>query len=479
MENGTVLSVFLKKVMDENLGMIIVFDDEGEIIYLNEAMKKEVEYAQGEADIRKIFVSLIPEDMSIPEFMEQKGCETAETVVYRKNNTCFSAIVRGSRIEGDSVYNVFSVLNTQYETYAQQELAKVDNSIKEAMKARNEFVANITHELRTPLNGIKGHVRDLEGKEEDAGRKRTMGIILKCCENMEHIISNLLDFSKIEAGKFEINESPFDFRESIQHVVDTSIGIANEKGLKLSAYIAPDIPDMVIGDELRVVQVLNNLVSNALKFTSIGYVNIEVYKTRLKHGRMELTFFVIDSGIGISLENQEKLFQSFSQADGSITRRYGGTGLGLFVTKQLVELMHGSISLQSEVGKGSTFTFTIEVGVEDNGEPELEQTAPAISQFLDTGGAFMPEMQNQDEIFVYGSTENRRELQSNLEKLMLSIEMGSWEKAENFSDNIKQLASDAEQSVKSSIFKMQMAVRKEDYEKSIAQMNQVKTQMGF
>ncbi|MDE7063431.1 MAG: hypothetical protein K2O73_09345, partial [Lachnospiraceae bacterium] len=225
--------------------------------------------------------------------------------------------------------------------------------------------------------------------------------------------------------------------------------------------------------------VLNNLVSNALKFTSIGYVNIEVYKTRLKHGRMELTFFVIDSGIGISLENQEKLFQSFSQADGSITRRYGGTGLGLFVTKQLVELMHGTISLQSEKGKGSTFTFTIEVGVEDSEGKEMEQTAPEIVQFMETGGSAMPDISVQDEIFVYGSTENRRELQNNLEKLMLSIEMGSWEKAETFSDNIKQLAGDAEQGVKSSIFKMQMAVRKEDYEKSIAQMNQVKIQMGF
>ena len=479
MENETVLSIFVKKVIDENLGMIVVFDDEGSIIYLNEAMKNEVEYAEGEVDIRKIFVSLIPEGMTIPAFMERQGHETAETVVYRKNNTCFSALVRGSRIDGDSAYNIFSVLNTQYETYAKQELAKVDNSIKEAMKARNEFVANITHELRTPLNGIKGHVRDLQSREEEAEQKRTLGIILKCCENMEHIISNLLDFSKIEAGKFEINESPFDFRESIQHVVDTSIGIANEKGLKLSAYIAPDIPDMVVGDELRVVQVLNNLVSNALKFTSIGYVNIEVYKTRLKHGRMELTFFVIDSGIGISLENQEKLFQSFSQADGSITRRYGGTGLGLFVTKQLVELMHGTISLQSEKGKGSTFTFTIEVGVEDSEGKEMEQTAPEIVQFMETGGSAMPDISVQDEIFVYGSTENRRELQNNLEKLMLSIEMGSWEKAETFSDNIKQLAGDAEQGVKSSIFKMQMAVRKEDYEKSIAQMNQVKIQMGF
>lgn len=478
MEDKTVLSGAVKRVLDENVGIILAFNDEGTLIYMNRMGEEELGYTVGETDIRDIFSHLVSGEEALSSLVKEMSGKNISTVVYRKNNTCFSAAVRMLRLEEPESCNILSVINTQYETYARQELAKVENTMKDATRARNEFVANITHELRTPLNGIKGHIRDLQGREEQNDKKRTLNVILKCCENMEKIINNLLDFSKIEAGKFEIVEAPFSFRESIKHVVDTSVSIANEKGLKLLAYVAPDIPDTIVGDELRIVQILNNLVSNALKFTAIGYVNIEVYKTRLKDGRMELTFFVIDTGVGVSVEEKEKLFKSFSQADGSVTRKYGGTGLGLFVTKQLVELMHGAISVESEKGKGSTFTFTIEVGVE-NENAEMEQAPPVITHIMKTDEMGISYMENMDQVYIYGTPENSRELKSNFEKLLLCVEMGNWEKAEHFSDNVKQLAKGGEKELKNSILKLQMAVRKEDYEKSVAQMNLLKEKMGF
>ncbi len=472
MDNKEIISSVLKKILDENIGIIIIFNDDGTIIYINETGKKEVEYNINDIDIRTLFVSFFPEDVEISEFMESLNGKIVETVVYRKNNTCFNVLAHVGRIVGDTCFNFFSLINIQHETYALKELEKVQNTMKEETKLRNQFVANITHELRTPLNGIRGHITELFNNEEQPEKKRKMNIVLKCCENMGNIVNNLLDFSKLEAGKFDINENPFNFRDAINHVLDTTSSIANEKGLKISASVAPEIPDTVIGDELRIIQVLNNLVSNALKFTSIGYVNIEVYKTRLRYGRMELTFFVVDTGVGISEEEKEKLFKSFSQVNGSATRRYGGTGLGLFITKQLIELMHGSISVESEKGKGSTFTFTIEVGVEGDMDEEIEK--PVFSRAI-----AISHDESMYRIYIFKSEENLRELKSNIEKLMLSIEMNNWEKAEIFSDNMKMLLKGAEKSTRKAIFKMQMAIRKEDYDKSLESLNVVKNELGF
>lgn len=469
----------LRRVFDDILSILLVFDNKGIVIYINEAGRKELNYEANEVNIQEILSTLFDDDTDIESFMANASDKVIETPVYRKNYTCFNAEIKAVRINTESGYsfNIVSVHNMQYELYARQEIERVENKMKATMKDRNEFVANVTHELRTPVNGIKGHIKNLHNAEADYEKRRTLDIVLKCCENMEKIINNFLDFSKIEAGKFEINESAFNIRDCVNHVIDTSMVIANEKGLKLSAHIADDIPEIIIGDELRIVQVLNNLVSNALKFTSIGYVSVEVYKTRLKNGRMELTFFVIDTGIGVTLEEKEKMFKSFSQVDGSITRKYGGTGLGLFVTRQLIELMHGDIRLESVKGKGSTFNFNIEVGVEDTQE-EVENTA-SIPQFIRDGEWQFPDAENLDLVYVYGTQENIKEIRNNIEKLSLCIDMDNWEKAEFFSDNIKSLTQEAERSVKSIVLKMQMAVRKEDYDKSMEMLDEVKKLIGY
>lgn len=465
MEVAKVIPATIENVLNNVFCTMLAFDEKGVITYINESGRKELGYVQGSMTIQQVLPTLFGTDEQVIDIVKNMIGKEYSAPAYRINSTCFNADVRAMMVaNGNEVINIVAVLNKQYEVFARQEVERVELNMKNTMKARNEFVANITHELRTPVNGIKGHIKNMLINETDSDKKKTMDIVMKCCENMEKIINNFLDFSKIEAGKFEIVESSFNIRECINHVVDTSMVTANEKGIKFSARVADDIPETIVGDELRIVQVLNNLVSNALKFTSIGYVSINVYKTRLKHGRMELTFFVTDTGIGVSPEEKEKMFKSFSQVDGSITRKYGGTGLGLYVTRQLVELMHGSIHLESEKGKGSTFSFNIEVGVEGDVQ---EQDAVMPQAELFAGGFMLPEMEDLDRVYVYGSEENIKEINTNIEKIMLCIDMNNWEKAEFFSDTIKSLTQEAQREVKSVVLKLQMVVRKEDYEGSM------------
>ncbi len=302
-------------------------------------------------------------------------------------------------------------------------------------------------------------------------QKRTLDIILRCCENMSAIINNILDFSKLEAGKFTLEQKEFNFYQMINHAVETNITAINAKGLHTMVNIDKSIPEFLIGDELRLTQILNNLLSNAVKFTSVGYINIEVTKTVQFDDEIELFFVVSDTGIGISQEEKDKLFKSFSQVDASITRKYGGTGLGLAITKQLVELMNGSIHLDSEKGKGSSFSYSVRLHVAQDKKEEhsVREQFEFINQNQD-----MSKFDNIGEIFHFGTAENTEELRSKMEKLIICLEVGAWEKAETFSHNIKALVEEGPQELKKAAFRLEMNVRKEKYEKAVEQYNNLK-----
>lgn len=237
--------------------------------------------------------------------------------------------------------------------------AKVE--AEEAHKERNELVANVTHELRTPVNGVMGLATNLLDTDLSPEQKESVEIIRQCCTTMIKIINNILDYSKLQAGKFTIENEEFSFHHMMDNLIKVNTPQVESKGVKLICNVSNDIPDMIIGDELRLTQVLNNLLSNAIKFTSVGQIVVNVVKTVEIDEELELFFMVIDSGIGIAQNEMDKLFKSFSQVDASITRRFGGTGLGLNIVKDLVEMMGGSVNVESEKGKGSTFSFSIRV----------------------------------------------------------------------------------------------------------------------
>jgi signal transduction histidine kinase/CheY-like chemotaxis protein len=251
------------------------------------------------------------------------------------------------------------------------DITSVEKSRKYAVAAntaKSEFLASMSHEIRTPMNGIIGMTDALDQQNLTPSQKEYVEIVKKSADLLLNIIDDILDFSKIESGKMQLEEIPFKLREEIKLSLDLFRPIINEKKLKLTVDINPDIPENVIGDPFRLRQVLSNLISNAVKFTHEGEIAVGVKLEEEYSGNLTLLFYVEDTGVGIPEKKIESIFSSFTQADDSTSRKYGGTGLGTTISKQLVNLMHGEIWVESPSSisaskkyPGSKFTFTIEV----------------------------------------------------------------------------------------------------------------------
>ena len=451
------------------LEMIIIFDRTGKISYANDAADRKLEY-EGELCGRSICDVFANDFKSAENGFETEypfGHEPKNLVAYRRNLTCFPVEARivGSETEPDAYICMANDIHEK--EYLSREIAQVKQDAEQAMKVKSEFVANVTHELRTPVNGVLGNVRELLDRELDEQTEKSLQLIERCCGDMNKIINNILDFSKLEAGKFTLEPRRFHFRNMMDYVKGQHINKITEKGLTFFMTVSPQIPEYVIGDELRIVQVINNLLSNALKFTAVGKVTVEVLKTAQVNDKIELFFLVIDTGIGIDKSDEDKLFQSFSQVDASISRKYGGTGLGLNICKQLVELMGGRIGVESQPGKGSAFSFSIWVGISGE-EEEVPQKTDVVAQNL---------LGNEDEgdIRRYGTPENMDALKRNLSKLILCVEMDNWEKAEMFMDTVKQLTEGAPREIGRVMLRLKMAIQKANYDKVIAEYEELQT----
>jgi signal transduction histidine kinase/CheY-like chemotaxis protein len=232
-----------------------------------------------------------------------------------------------------------------------------------ATRAKSEFLANMSHEIRTPMNGVIAAAELAMNETLPPKAQQYMKIILSSANSLLNLLNDILDFSKIEAGKLRIESRPFMLDDVLDRVVDLFINSASAKRIELLVDIRPGTPKALLGDPLRLQQVLTNIVGNAVKFTDHGgYILIVVSATEIFSDEVALEISVTDTGIGIPPEFSETLFQPFTQADSSDTRRYEGTGLGLSICKRLVEMMRGQIRVKSEVGKGSTFTFTCRLG---------------------------------------------------------------------------------------------------------------------
>jgi PAS domain S-box-containing protein len=245
---------------------------------------------------------------------------------------------------------------------AQESLIVAKEGAEAANRAKTEFLNNITHELRTPMNGILGMTGLVLDSDLTPEQREHLEMAKDSAESLLSIIDAMLDFSSIEAGKLTLEAVPMNVREAVDGTIRSLAVIADEKGLRLSGFVKPDIPETVSGDPARLRQVLETLTGNAVKFTPHGQILLIVEQMSRTAGDITLLFTVSDTGIGIPPEKRQLIFQPFTQADGSVRRRFGGAGLGLTVASQLVHLMGGRMWVDSEVGRGSTFHFTAKFG---------------------------------------------------------------------------------------------------------------------
>ena len=482
------LGQYCRTVLDDARETIFIFDEEGWVVYANKTAYAETKYMDlSKVSIFDIYPMAAQRDGEADAWKNLKECET---FAYRENRSCYPVKLSCERIPESDYYAAYAV-NDSERVLAVEKHNKAMEDAEAATKMKNEFTANITHELRTPINGIKGMAEGLEATQLSPEQEEAVGVILHCCENMSKIINDLLDFSKIAAGKLELENREFSLDKFLKDTLAIHVTKINEKGLKLIVNVSGPVPERIVGDELRLGQILNNLLSNATKFTSKGHIGVELSANReYGKGDVELFFMVIDTGIGISDTDKDKLFKSFSQVDGSITRRFGGTGLGLAITKQLVEMMGGKISVDSQKGSGSTFSFTVKVKEAGNlgarldfpeGSFEYSNTMARARQ--NSAVIQIEDYSTHGETGMYGQAGDNTaaegepgaeglqddptediivKIRNELEKTRICMDLGAWEKAEGFAGNLRDLITKADPEMKSKAFSLLLSVRKEN-----------------
>jgi PAS domain S-box-containing protein len=342
--------------------IILFMQMDGRIIEANEAAIKAYGYSKEELLAMSIFDLRDKEDKSLVSEQMTEAEDSSilfESLHYTKDGSSFRVEVSSQGVTIDKERVLLSVIRDITERSRMvDELRKAKEEAEAANRAKSDFLARMSHEIRTPMNGILGMTELALSTRLDNEQREYIDMAKESAVSLLQIINDILDFSKIEAGRMEMESSPFALDEIVSKVCNTLALRAHEKDLELIYYIDPEVPNDLIGDGIRLQQILYNLMGNAVKFTERGEIVLDIKVIEDKDASVVLGFEVRDTGIGIPEDKLDKLFQSFSQIEDTHTRKYGGTGLGLSIAKQLVEMMGGSMDVVSKLGEGSTFSFT-------------------------------------------------------------------------------------------------------------------------
>ncbi len=345
---------------------IVSLDLDGLVASWNQGAERLFGYTAAEIERRSIRVVYPPERMNefaaLTDRRKTASTINAETQRLRKDGTLVDVSITVSSVssaDGAPVGYSLIARDIGDRKEAERELIKARESAMQASHLKSQFLANMSHEIRTPMNAILGMHELLAETALDPEQLEYVKIAASNGEALLDLINDILDLSKVEAGALKLEETPFDLPELVHEVAATFASAARERGLRMTCKVAPDLPPRVAGDPMRLRQVLINLAGNAVKFTPNGEVTIGVVKDPSGGAEGAVRFDVADTGIGIAEDKFEAIFASFTQAESSTSRRYGGTGLGLSISRRLVEMMGGRIWLESQLGKGSTFHFTV------------------------------------------------------------------------------------------------------------------------
>lgn len=375
---------FFKAVVEDGSDIIFIVDYAGLILYHNPSVKETLGYGANTLVGKNFFDFILPS--SLPVFKKAYQSSTRKKF---NESVEFQFLCKDKSykyLEFNSI-NLFQKEKIKGLILDCRDIAQRKKDAEEllrAQKAKELFLANISHEIRTPINGIAGMASLLSHSPTINEQATYLHAIQSAADNLKVIINDILDLASIESGKLKLEEIGFNLNDLLYSLVNTFTFQASEKKIELRYQLDEQANQIFIGDPVRLNQILLNLISNAIKFTHSGSISVMCHVKKKETKKYLLTFEVQDTGIGIPKDKLKTIFESFSQADASVTRKYGGTGLGLTIVKQLVELQHGSIHVKSEEGVGSTFTFTIpyELGSRDNIKGHLSKGSPLLKKSL-------------------------------------------------------------------------------------------------
>ncbi len=372
----------MRSIMDTAYDAIVMINSDDCISFWNAAAERIFGYQSGDVlgkNLKEVIQPALNHEEQMVDLMnlftsckEKPIGQILNLEAVRRDKTIVPIQLSLSAVKlSDGWHTIGIIRDSTEQKKNEEELINAKTVAEEATHAKSEFLANMSHEIRTPMNAVIGFSELLKKTDMTVKQRDYINKIDASAKSLLGIINDILDFSKMEAGKLELEAVDFNLDDVINNVISMNSNKASEKNIELINNIESDVPYCLVGDPLRVGQVLLNLVNNAVKFTNEGHVLVEVSLVEIADQSCRIRFAVSDTGIGLTNEQKDKLFSAFSQADTSVTRRFGGTGLGLTISKRLVEMMKGTISVESEFGRGSTFSF--EIGLRLQSEEKAKQ----------------------------------------------------------------------------------------------------------